>query len=182
MKKIIITIAFLGSISVYAQGIFMTRSGQITFFSRTPLENIEAVNNEVSSMVNTQNGDLVFAVLIKSFRFEKALMEEHFNENYMESAKIPKATFQGKITNLPTIDFKRNGTYPATVEGDLTIHGVTQHIVTSGTVTVEDGKLVVGSTFYVLINDYKIQKPSLVAEKIAEKIEVKINCRYEPKV
>jgi polyisoprenoid-binding protein YceI len=165
----------------YTQNYYMTRSGQISFFSKTPMENIEAINNEVNSMINTATGEIVFAVLIKSFRFEKALMEEHFNENYMESSKIPKATFQGKITNLPFVDFTKEGSYAATAEGDLTLHGVKQPIKATGTMTIKNGKAYLISEFTIRLDDYKIERPSLVAEKIAETIAIKINCQYEPK-
>jgi hypothetical protein len=183
MNKGIVMAVIMSLIAVsgIAQTLYMTRSGQVSFFSKTPMENIEAVNNEVSSMLNAETGEVVFAILIKSFHFEKALMEEHFNENYMESGKIPKSTFQGKITNLTAINFKSDGHYPATVEGDLTIHGVRQHIKSSGTVTVGKGKIVVNSAFSVRLSDFKIERPSLVAEKIAEIIDVKISCQYDPK-
>jgi len=181
MKKITILLAaVMVTSSLHAQ-ILMTRSGQISFFSSTPMENIDAVNNEVTSMLNPQSGEMVFAVLIKSFRFEKALMEEHFNENYMESTKFPKATFNGKIVNLSTIDFSKSGKYPATVEGELTIHGVKKPVVATGTIEVKDTKVHSNSTFQVKVADYDIKIPSLVADKIAESIEVKVNCLYEPK-
>jgi len=182
MKKLIIS-SFFAAICLtgFSQAIYMTRSGQISFFSKTPMENIEAVNNEVTSMLNPGTGEIVFALLIKSFRFEKALMEEHFNENYMESTKLPKATFQGKITNTASIDFAKDGTYPVSVEGDLTIHGVKQHVTSNGTAVVAKGKISVTASFTVKPADYKIQIPSLVEEKIAKTIEVKVNCLYEPK-
>ncbi len=182
MKKSILlfTLLALGA-SAYAQTVYMTRSGQVSFFSKTPMENIEAVNNEVTSMLNPASGEVVFAVLIKSFRFEKALMEEHFNENYMESDKLPKSTFQGKITNLEAINFSKDGTYAATIEGDLTIHGVKQHVVSTGTLVVSKDKITATSVFPVKPSDYKISIPSLVSEKIASSIEVKINCQYAPK-
>lgn len=145
------------------------------------MENIEAVNNEVTSMLNPGNGEVVFAILIKSFRFEKALMEEHFNENYLESDKLPKATFQGKITNLSEIDFTKDGMYPATIEGDMTIHGVKQHVVSTGSLVITKDKILATSTFQIKPADYKITIPSLVADKIANSIEVKVNCQYAPK-
>lgn len=160
---------------------FMTRNGQISFYSKTPMENIDAVNNEVSSVFNTDDGQIAYAVLIKSFHFERALMEEHFNENYMESDKLPKATFSGTITNLNQIDFKKNGQYPATVDGDLTIHGVKRHISSAGFISVDGDKLDVTSTFQVVPGDYNIKIPSLVVEKIAAKIDVKVDCQYEPR-
>jgi hypothetical protein len=182
MKKIfLLVVSILGFGSLTAQNLYMTRSGQISFFSKTPMENIEAVNNEVTSMLNPATGEMVFAVLIKGFRFERALMEEHFNENYMESDKMPKAAFQGKINNLTAVDFKKDGSYAVTVSGELTIHGVKQQISAPGIVLVSKDKISVTSSFSVKPPDYKITIPSLVAEKIADTIEVKVNCQYLPK-
>lgn len=182
MKRLITLILFSTvSILSFSQSVFMTRNGQVSFFSKTPMENIEGTNNEVTSMIDTSKGDIVFAVLVKSFRFEKALMEEHFNENYLESTKFPKATFQGKFTNTQSINFTKDGTYTATVEGDLTMHGVKQHQTATGTITVTNGKISAVSTFTIKLADYKIERPSLVADKISETIEIRVNCQYEPK-
>jgi len=182
MKKILVLILFsVVGVSGFSQTVYMTRSGQISFFSKTPMENINGINNEVTSMLDAGKGDLVFAVLIKSFRFEKALMEEHFNENYLESTKFPKATFQGKITNASSVNFTKDGSYPATVEGDLIMHGVKQRQTASGTITVANGKISAVSTFIIKLADYKIERPSLVADKISETIEIRVNCQYEPK-
>ncbi len=145
------------------------------------MESIDAVNNEVTSLLNTENGEMVFAVLIKGFHFERALMEEHFNENYMESDKIPKATFKGKITNHSKINFSKDGVYPAMVEGDLTIHGVTQQIKTTGSVNIEKGKISATSIFVVNVADYKIEIPAIVVEKVSKTLEIKVNCNYQPK-
>ena len=112
---------------------------------------------------------------------DKQLMKEHFNENYMESDKIPKSTFQGKIKDLSSINFKKSGTFPVIVEGDLTIHGIKQHITTSGNLKIETGKIQTTSAFTIKLSDYKIEIPSLVADKIAETLEIKVNCNYEPK-
>ncbi len=182
MRKIFVAVILnLAFAACFAQNVYMTRSGQISFYSKTPMENIEAINNEVNSMINPGTGDIVFAVLIKSFRFERALMEEHFNENYMESAKIPKSTFQGKITNLNQVDFSKDGAYPATVEGDIVVHGVKQRLKSTGTIVVEKGKISVVSAFTLNPSDFDIEIPSLVAEKIAKTIDVKISCHYEPR-
>ncbi len=182
MKRLITLILFSTvSILGFSQSVFMTRNGQVSFFSKTPMENIEGTNNEVTSMIDTSKGDIVFAVLVKSFRFEKALMEEHFNENYLESTKFPKATFQGKFTNTQSINFTKDGTYTATVEGDLTMHGIKQRQTATGTITVTNGKISAVSTFTIKLADYKIERPSLVADKISETIEIRVNCQYEPK-
>jgi hypothetical protein len=179
-NKVFVWLLFI-SASAYSQTMYMTRNGNISFFSRTPMENIDAINNEVTSMINSGTGDMAYAVLIKSFRFQKALMEEHFNENYMESSKFPKATFSGKITNLSSIDFTKNGTYDATVEGELTIRGMKKQVTSTGTIVVDGKKVTAISSFTVRPSDFEIKIPSLVKDNIAETIEVKVNCIYEPK-
>lgn len=92
-------------------------------YNHTVTENIEAVNNEGASFLNTEKGEFAFIVLIKSFKFKKALIEEHFNEKYLESNKSPKANFKGTITDLSKVDFSTDGKYPVVVKGDLTLHG-----------------------------------------------------------
>ncbi len=181
MKRFLILLLNTLAITGFSQSVHMTRSGQVSFFSKTPMENIEAVNNEVTSLIDTGKGEIVFAILIKSFHFDRALMEEHFNENYLESNKFPKATFQGKISNLSKINFAKDGSYEATVEGDLTIHGVKQHQTATGTLAVANGKIAVTSTFTIKLSDYQVEIPSLVAEKISKTVEIKVNCHYEPK-
>jgi polyisoprenoid-binding protein YceI len=171
----ILFILFLGTYTVNAQK-FMTKNGNIRFYSETPIETIEATNNQVNTALDTQTGDLVFKVLIKSFQFEKALMQEHFNENYLESDKFPNSTFQGKITNLSAIDFTKEGTYDATIEGDLTIHGVTRKISEKGTFKVMAGDKIEGdSKFNIKPADYSIKIPGAVVKNIAETIEVTVD-------
>jgi polyisoprenoid-binding protein YceI len=174
----IIAILFIGMISTYtvqAQK-YMTKNGNIKFYSETPLETIEAKNSQVNAALDTQTGDLVFKVLIKSFQFEKALMQEHFNENYLESDKFPNSTFQGKVINLSAVDFSKEGSYEATIEGDLTIHGVTKKISEKGTFTVKSGDKIHGiSKFNVKPADYDIKIPGAVVKNIAEVLEVTVD-------
>jgi hypothetical protein len=182
MKKLLCFIGFsVISLGTMAQGIFMTRTGQISFHSSTPIENIEGINNEVTSVINTDTGEIVFGILVKGFHFEKALMEEHFNENYMESSKIPKSTFQGKIKNLSDIDFKKEGQYSAIVEGDLIIHGVKKTISSVGTILVKKEGIIVESSFNIELKDFEVEIPSLVADKISKQISIKVNCAYKAK-
>ncbi len=182
MKQLLVSVLLCTlSAGSFAQPVFITRNGKISFFSKTPIENIEATNNEVTSLLNIEKGELVFAVLVKSFRFDKALMEEHFNENYLESTKYPKATFNGKILNLSKVNFNVSGTYEIEVGGDLTIHGVKQYQTATGTIIVSPGKLEASSRFVIKLSDYKIEIPSLVAEKISNTVEINVNCIYAPK-
>ncbi len=161
--------------------VFTTRHGQISFFSKTPMENIEALNNEVASALNTQTGEIGFAVLVKSFHFERALMEQHFNETYMESDKMPKANFKGKITQLSAVDFSKDGSYPVTADGEMTIHGVTRKISIPGTIVIKGGLLQVLAKCKVAPKEYNIKIPGLVADKIAASMDVSVDCKYEKK-
>jgi polyisoprenoid-binding protein YceI len=180
-KPYFILLAVICMYSAKAQDLFITRHGQVSFFSKTPLENIDATNNEASSVINIKTGEIGFAILIKSFHFERALMEEHFNENYMESDKLPKANFKGKINNLAAADFTKDGTYAVTVDGEITIHGVTQKLSIPGSVMVKDGLPQVLAKFKIAPKDYNIKIPSLVADKIAESMNVSVDCKYEKK-
>ena len=108
-------------------------------------------------------------------------MEEDFNENYMESDKYPRSTFKGNIANINEIDFSKDGTWQANVNGDLMIHGVTKNITTTGTIIIKDGKISATASFKILLKDYHIKIPSIVSNKISENIEIKINCNYEKK-
>lgn len=180
MKKVIITIAlFIYCINSFAQTYF-TRNGKIALFSKAPVENIEAKTNEVTSIFDIKKGEFAFNALIKSFKFKKALMEEHFNENYMESNTFPKATFKGIITDLSKVSFYKDGIYSVTVAGDLTIHGIKKNIEVPGTISVSQGKISANSTFNIKVKDYSIKIPSAVVNNIAETISITVDCKYEP--
>lgn len=157
---------------------YITKNGHIWFYGETPLEEIEAHNRQVVSSLDASNGEMAFVLLNKSFEFKRALMQEHFNENYMESDKFPKANFKGKIDNLGKIDFKKDGTYPAEVSGDLTIHGVTKHVTTKGTIVVKGNTIAANSKFLVVPTDYGIRIPSIVENKIAKEMQVTVDMTY----
>jgi hypothetical protein len=175
----ILFILFMFSAQVHAQK-WMTRVGKISFYSSTPVENIEALNNQVSAVLETQTGDVAFVVPIRGFKFEKALMQEHFNENYMESEQFPKATFKGKIVEKDKVDFTKTGIYNVTAKGQLTIHGVTKPVTITGALHVEKNSTTIASKFLVRPADYNIKIPSIAASKIAEKIEVTVDCKLNP--
>lgn len=180
MKKIILTCCVISMVftSIQAQKHF-TREGEISFYSEAPMEKIEATNSTATSVIDLENGQMEFAVLIKAFQFEKALMQEHFNENYMESSKFPKATFKGGITNLNDIDFSTDGAYEANIKGDMTIHGITNEIETTGQFKISDGKIVGTSSIIILVADYDIEIPAVVRENIAKEVRIEIVCNYQ---
>lgn len=182
MKNLIIILALSLTTGLHASAQnFLTKNGKITFFSKTSMENIDAVNNQVVSVVNISTGDMAFSVIITGFLFKKALMQEHFNENYMESAKYPKATFKGKITDLAKVNFTKDGSYAVTVSGDLNIHNVTKAVSVPGTITVKGGKFNAAATFNVLLADHNISIPKVVEGNISKTIEIKVDCSYDPK-
>jgi polyisoprenoid-binding protein YceI len=159
---------------------YVTKNGYIGFHSSTPAEDIKADNNQVAGVIDTSTGEMVFQVLIKSFHFEKALIEEHFNENYMESDKYPKAIFTGKIANPADVNFLKPGTYDVYVEGDLTIHGVTNKVKEKGSIEVSSAGINATSKFNLIPEEYKIIIPSVVRNNIAKTLEVNVSMKYTP--
>jgi polyisoprenoid-binding protein YceI len=138
------------------------------------MENIEAVNTKVVSVWDVVSGQIEFAVLLKGFEFEKALMQEHFNENYVESDKYPKALFKGVIENSKNIQLTNDNVATVKVNGTLTLHGVTNPVNTSALITVKGGVVAASCNFIITLADYKISIPSLVAEKINKKIAIAV--------
>ena len=161
--------------------VYYTKNGSVSFFSKTSLENIDAENNQVISVLNGETGMLQFTLLNNAFHFPKAKMEADFNEDYMESDKYPRSTFKGTITNVSDVNFNKDGSYAVKVNGNLTIHGVTKNISAPGTIVIKNGNVSATSSFKVLVRDYKIKIPSIVSNKIAESIEVKVSCNYQKK-
>lgn len=164
------------SLPVMAQKKVFTKSGIISFYSKTAIEKIEAKNKKVLAVIDAENNKIEFSVLIKGFEFEKALMQEHFNEDYLESDKYPKAFFKGSFeaTNLP-VTFTNNTTQTIPVTGNLTLHGITKTIKAAATIMVKNQTISATSTFSIFLSDYKIKVPALVANNISKEITVTIN-------
>jgi hypothetical protein len=182
MKTIFLTIILFQFWMIsFSQETYFTKNANINFFSSTPMEDIKAANNESVSFIKS-NGIINFGVIIKSFKFENGLMQEHFNENYMESEKYPKAVFEGKINNIETVDFKTDGTYPLEISGKMTIHGVSQEIITKGVLTIKSGKILAAGFLQLKPEDYGIIIPALVKDNIAKVIDVNIAAEYAPYV
>jgi hypothetical protein len=179
-KNLIVALMFtLSASGVFAQSKFFTKTGQVNFFSKASLEDIEAKNKTVTAVLDSKSGAMQFAIQMKGFEFEKQLMQQHFNENYVESDKFPKAEFKGTIVNNSDINYDKEGTYPAKVKGKLTIHGVTQDIETNGTVKVDGENLKLESAFNILLSDYDIKIPSVVKEKISNSIKINVDTKLE---
>lgn len=180
-KNLIVFVVLALSASVsFAQDKFYTKTGKISFYSKAPLEEIEGKNKTVTAVIDSKSGAMQFAVQMKGFEFQKQLMQQHFNENYVESDKYPKAEFKGSIINNSEINYTKDGTYTAKVKGKLTIHGVTRDVETIGTLKVNSGKIDANSTFNVLISDYNIKIPSIVKDKVSNSIKITVDCDLEP--
>lgn len=179
MKKTFIFLLLLASIQTGFSQKLISKNSHISFNATTPLENIEAHNRQAVSILDPAAGTLAFNVLIKGFEFKVALMQEHFNENYLESDKYPKSSFNGKINNNSEINYKKDGTYTADVSGDLTIHNVTKPVSTKGTIEVKNGTVTAKAQFIVKPADYNITIPALVENKIAKEITVIVEAPYQ---
>ncbi len=178
MKNRAIILFFLLISTVGFSQIYMGKSCEISFYSHSPIEDIAAVNKTSVPLLNTSTGDVAIKIVMQAFKFEKPLMEEHFNENYVESDKFPNATFKGKINEK--IDFTKDGEYKVTVTGKFMIHGVEKEKTLEGTITKKGDVLIISSKFIIHIADYNIKVPSLYVTNIAEDVEIKINASLEP--
>jgi len=180
MKATLFAILSLFSIAlVNAQNIQLCKTVNVKIFSEAPLENIEAVSKKAVSAINTEENSLYFEVPIQSLDFEKDLMEEHFNENYIESDKYPTAKYNGNF--MGDIKWDTPGIYEVTVKGVLELHGVEQERTDKGTIAIaEDGTISSNAVFNVKCVDHKIKIPKLVIKNIAEEIEVTVSATYTP--
>lgn len=178
--RIFVVTAFLlvTSLGVNAQDKYFTRDGFVKFFSSTPVEDILAENHKLTAVLDETTGKIEFAALMKAFKFEKALMEEHFNENYVESSTYPKATFKGEITGF------KKGAYASetevTAKGTMDLHGVQKPVEVKGTLQKTGDGYVIKSTFMVKPEDYKIEIPNTVRDNIAREIEVTVAATLAP--
>jgi hypothetical protein len=180
MKNLVfILVLFVFTSPVIAQK-QISKNGHVWFVSHTPVEDVEGHNRQVVSILDTETGDISFNMLIKSFEFKIALMQEHFNENYMESSTYPKAAFKGKLTDNTIVNYKKDGIYNIQVEGDMTIHGVTKKVLAKGSLEVKGETITAKSKFVVSPKDYEIKIPAMVENKIAREIEVNVDVTYNP--
>ncbi|MCP4311034.1 MAG: YceI family protein [Bacteroidetes bacterium] len=179
MKQIIAILAVAGMFagSAAAQK-YITKEGVCDIFSETSFFTIEATNKKVASILDASNGDIVASTLMRSFKYQEALVEEHFNENYMESHMYPKGVFKGKITNFSEVDLGKDGIYPITIEGELSLHGETNSLTTPGKLVVK-GEIVTGTTeFEVSLAAYKIKVEEKYKDRIRDEIKIDLHFDY----
>lgn len=178
MKHIAIILIAWFNINHAIPGTFLSKNAKVNIYSKAPLEDIEAASQKGTSVFNASTGELAFNVPIRSFVFSKSMMQEHFNENYMESDKFPNASFKGRVQQMP--DLAKDGTYPVNVTGVLDVHGVKQNRTIAGKISVSQGAISISSEFQVACNDHNIEIPTIVFKKIAESIRVQVSAVYTP--
>jgi len=178
MKLITLFISFVlcGTLS-FGQNKFLTKQGSISFFSKAPVEDIQADNDQVLSIIDVSNGSIAISILIKSFMFEKSLMQEHFNENYLESDKFPKSIFKGQIQDF---DNSQKTDQDVSVIGDLTIHGITKKVEIKGKLSNTGDAISLTGSFTVQVADFDIKIPAVVVNNIAESIKVSFDLEHKP--
>lgn len=179
-KLITVLLLIFTSITIAKAQLYTGRSeaSTISFFSKSPLEDIYAINKKTTIVLKTTTNDIQFGVPMISFKFRKSLMEEHFNENYAESAKYPICTFKGKINEQ--IDYTKDGEYKVSAKGTLNLHGVTKELESPGTLTIKGNEIVITTTFKIKVADYNIKVPSLYVRNIAEVVDVTVNAILVP--
>lgn len=178
MKNLILSALLLSVLLPVQAQKYFTKTGIIKFESETSLENIKAENRKVVSVLDAATGAMEFSLLIKGFDFPNDIMEQHFNESYLESDKYPKATFKGSITDISKVDFKKDGTYKVNYTGKLNIKDVSKDISGTATIVIKDGKVKANTDLSIKPKDYNIKIPSTAAAKIAEEIQVHILMDY----
>ena len=177
---LLLTLLLIALTHAHAQSKYLTKTGRITFFSASPIEDIEAKNQQVAAVLDFGTGQMAFTLPIKSFVFKRTLMQEHFNENYMESDKFPRATFSGRFVGFDAATLATAGPHPVQVEGDLTLHGVMHHIQIPAIVELKSGQLLAAAVFPVASADYNIEIPLLVRNNIAKVVSVRVALTCDP--
>lgn len=179
MQKLFFTLIALFLCTGLKAQIWTSKSVTSSFFSSTPIEDIDAHSQTGASAINAKTGDIIFKISNTSYQFKKKLMQEHFNENYMESDKYPTSDFKGKI--IEQIDFSKPGTYPITVKGSLQIHGVSKEYLAKGSLVITAEEAKATSVFNIRLADHDIKIPTIVFKQIAEIVQVKMTAIYQPK-
>jgi len=177
MAVVLVALSFM----TQAQDRYVSFKTHIKFYSTTPVEDIEANNYSSVSTMDHRTGEVVFSVPIQSFEFEKAMMQQHFNnEHFLESSVYPKAKLIATITNLDAVDFSKNGEYQAVIEGEMTIKDKTNSLKETGTIVVKDQSLLVNAVFDLVLADYGIffADSEMVSKKIGKSVEVTVAAEY----
>ena len=178
MKKATLLLLAISIVNFGFSQVYMDKKAKTHFLSKSEIEDIEATNKTSVVVMDAGKGNVQVQVQIKAFKFASSFMEEHFNENYMESEKFPFSTFKGKINE--TVDYTKDGEVKVTCTGKLEMHGVSKDVTIPGTLKIKGNQITLTADFKVKIADYKIKVPSLYTKNIAEEIAVDVIAIMEP--
>ena len=178
-KIIISVLGLLLSLQILAQKTLTDRNGVAHFFSDAPLEDIEATNEKVIGAIDLENGSVAVSMYMKDFHFDKSLMEEHFNENYIESEKFPKATFTGKIKDFSKLDLTKDGQVTAVADGALSLHGVQKRMQMDVHFVILKSDIEAVTTFKLKVADFEIDIPKMLFQNIAEVVEIDSKFKFQ---
>ena len=167
-------------VPLFGEDIYFTRSGSVSFFSSTPIEDIRAINEQTTCVLDLETGDVSFRIPIRGFIFKNGLMQEHFNENYLESDTYPNASFTGSIEGWKDITLSET-LQPVSLKGTMTIHGVSKEIAESGNILMKEDRLIGAATFKINVADYKIEIPKILRENIAKVVDVSVDISLKKK-
>jgi polyisoprenoid-binding protein YceI len=179
-RSIPVLLLLFAAFVAQGQPLYVSKTNTTSFFAGTAVEDIDATNTKAVSLLNVNTGELSISIPNKEFHFKRALMEEHFNENYMESGKYPKSEFKGKIKNPEQYNFASTTPFTLSVTGTLTIHGVAKERTMEVTVVNQGGKIEGKATFTIALSDHNIDRPKILWEKLAETVNVTTTFTYEP--
>ena len=172
----LILVCLLFSSQIFAQQ-YLSKNGNVSFFSEAPIENIEAVNKKATVVIDLRTGGFAFQIMIEDFIFPNSLMQEHFNESYMESDKFPNSTFTGVISDISTLDLSKEQSID--VSGNFLLHGINRQMNMTATISLKDEKLNISSQFDIVLDDFNIDIPKIMMYKIAEVINVTIEMNLQ---
>jgi polyisoprenoid-binding protein YceI len=176
MKKYIFLAAVALMPMLAKAQVYKTAAGKISFVSKTAIEEFSANNSQVEAAIAPANNQLQFRVPVNGFVFKSALMQKHFQENYMETSRFQYSNFKGKIKNMAAVNFAQNGEYPVEAIGQLTMHGVTKDITVPGKVVVKDGAVTLKANFKIKCSDYQIKIPAASAASVSDDIAIAVDC------
>jgi polyisoprenoid-binding protein YceI len=179
MKNIFLILTVLFTVNLSSQ-IYMAKTGEISFYSEAKLENIDAKNSNAKPVMDTKSGKISVKVSMRAFKFKSGFMEEHFNENYIESDKYPHAIFEGKIRDNDKIDYSKDGEYNVICDGKMSLHGQTKEVNASGKLTIKGNTIFIDSKFKLALADYKIEIPAQRLANISETVDVTVKAELEP--
>jgi hypothetical protein len=175
LRIITLLIASLAFVQVQAQKIYSTKTAKVRFIAVDD-KDIDATNTKAVSRLET-NGNLSFIMLMKDFSFEMDLMQKHFNEEYVESDKFPRGIFNGQITNIKSVNFAKDGSYPIIVNGNMQVHGVNKAIQTNGVIVINKGLPKASAKFTVSLKDFGIG--GVLIKMVADKVDVEVVANYQ---